>query len=148
MPTRPKMNREILTEFFNYPDDTNRNNVMYVKLWCKERIHKFIEKYMDESNYKTFTEWFKLSSPALLSFYEPNWLTDDTRVYNLIIRDLRQLSEASNTNVRILARFARMNFFTNFVMANKDTTGDLYNAFESVYNDKGLYLNKKINTNT
>ena len=141
------MNREILTEFFNFPDDIRRNNVMYVKLWCKERIHIFIEKHMDESNYKTFAEWSKISSPAILSFYEPNWLTDDKRVYNLIIRDLRQLSEASNKNVRIFAQFARMNFFINFAMSNKDTTGDIYNAFESVYIDKGLNLKKKINTN-
>ena len=138
------MNHEILTDFFNHPHDTTRNNTIYVNLWCKDRINKFVEKYMDETNYKTFAEWFKTTGDKVSTFHIDNWITNDELVYQTIRRDLREMSEMSNNNVRIFAKFCRMNFFVNYVLANKKPT-NLYDLFYDIYDIdivKTRYLNK------
>lgn len=127
------MNREILQDYFNNPYDDKLNNTLYVKLWCKRRIQEFVDRHMDDNNYKFFGEFFKLDYCPITNFYKDDWHINDNFVYETIEKHLRKKAEMSNRNVRIFAKFIRMNYFINYVKANSKTIANIYELFDDIY---------------
>lgn len=127
------MNRQVLTDYFNHPMDTTRNNTMYVKLWCKGQVQKYVEENMNETNYKFFGEWFRATKCPLYSFKRDDWLTNDMWVYETLDPEMRKLVEYSKRNVKIIAKFCRMNYFEEYVRNNLKSVKNLYEVFNAVY---------------
>lgn len=127
------MDSSTLREYFRNPYDNNNRVVQYVNLWCRGKIQEFVEKHMDETNYKFFSKLFGNDECPVVRFKHDKWLTDDLWVYNSIVVDYRKLAEMSNKNVNIFARFVRMNYFLRFMEYNLGPHSNPCDVFYDIF---------------
>jgi hypothetical protein len=132
------MNQATLVEYFNNPYDSNNVHVQYVNLWCKNKIQEFVERHMDDTNFRFFGKIFRENGCTIHRFKHDKWLTDDDWVYNSIVIDYRKLAEMSNKNVRILAQFIRMNYFQKFMEYNRNTIDNPFTIFQTVFDTEKI----------
>lgn len=123
------MDREILRDFLNNRHDNTRQSTLYVMMWCRRQWQQYIEKYMDDSNYKFFMKWIHYDGCPITNFHYDGWYDNDKGVFETIQKDIVRHVEYTNKNIRIIAKFCRMVYFTKYI--GKGDVSEL--MFDDIY---------------
>lgn len=136
------MNQEILNDYFRDPYNTSNTSVNCTNTWCKGETSTFVVNNINITNYKFFDNVFNDDTNVMIRFRCKDWLTNDIGIYNIINVDLLKKTEKSKKNIKIIAMFCRMYYFTEFSKNNNEV--DIITMFNVVFgNNEKLYHSKK-----